>query len=481
MRLAQEGGDRLGGDRPDPIDGRKRQEVLAGRPSGGGAHGFGEGLPAPVTLGQRAAGRRRQPRAGMVDLHRHRRIGPRVGDELVRQRQQLVARLGPQAVQLLQLDIGWAGRLFGRPHHRPFQVLKAVEGARQVQGRGLADVADAERDQEAVEADRAPRIDVAHQIGDRCLAVALALAQDGELGLVPGQAEDVGRLGDPALVQESLQLLLANALDVEGPPRDEVDQVPDLLEGAGELARAAARHRHRPAGGGLLHHRRLQRADADAGEFIGRAAVRAIGVDGPEDLRDHIAGPLQGHGVADADVLALDLVGVVQGGVADHHAADRHRMQPRDRGQGARTAHLDVDGLQGGGGLLGGELVGDGPAGRAGDEAETLLPVQPVDLIDHPVDVVGQGWTGGPGLAIGVQQAGGVQGSPGAVVGDEAPGLQPGQGLALGVGEVRADLAPGVGEELQRPFGGDRRIDLAQRARREVARIGIGALAGLQG
>ncbi len=52
-------------------------------------------------------------------------------------------------------------------------------------------------------------------------------------------------------------------------------------------------------------------------------------------------------------------------------------------------------------------------------------------------------------------------------------------GLELGSGEGLADLAPGVGEELERTRGGDARVELAQRAGGEVARIGEGRLAGL--
>jgi hypothetical protein len=44
-----------------------------------------------------------------------------------------------------------------------------------------------------------------------------------------------------------------------------------------------------------------------------------------------------------------------------------------------------------------------------------------------------------------------------------------------------AGQAPGIGEEPQRPLGADLRIDLAQRAGGEVAGIGVGALAGLEG
>ena len=51
-------------------------------------------------------------------------------------------------------------------------------------------------------------------------------------------------------------------------------------------------------------------------------------------------------------------------------------------------------------------------------------------------------------------------------------------GAELGRGEGLADFAPGVGEKLQRPLGGHARIELAQRAGGEVARIGVDRLPG---
>ncbi len=52
------------------------------------------------------------------------------------------------------------------------------------------------------------------------------------------------------------------------------------------------------------------------------------------------------------------------------------------------------------------------------------------------------------------------------------------QRLVLALREGRADLAPGIGEELQRPFSGDVRVELAQGAGGGIAGIGEGRLAG---
>ena len=211
-----------------------------------------------------------------------------------------------------------------------------------------------------------------------------------ELGAPFAQAEDVGRALQPAALSEERQLLLAQPLDVEGAAGHEMAQVGELLERTGELPGAAAHHGLRTRSGGLLGQRRVQRARAVGRECEGLGARRPLFQDHADDLRDHVAGALQDHRVADPDVLARDLVGVVQGGVDHHHAAHRHRLQPRHRRDRPGAAHLDVDGLQDRAGLLGRELPCDGPAWRARDEAQTLLPVQAIDLVDDAIDVIGE-------------------------------------------------------------------------------------------
>ena len=118
---------------------------------------------------------------------------------------------------------------------------------------------------------------------------------------------------------------------------------------------------------------------------------RALLQDHAEDLRDHVAGALHNHGVADAHVLAGDLVLVVQRRILHDHAADGDRLQLRNRRQRARAADLDFDAAQDRGRLLGREFVRGGPARRARHEAQPLLQIEPVHLVDHAVDVVSRG------------------------------------------------------------------------------------------
>ena len=106
------------------------------------------------------------------------------------------------------------------------------------------------------------------------------------------------------------------------------------------------------------------------------------------DLRDDVAGPLEDDRVPDPQVLAPDLVDVVERRVADRRAADEDRRHVRDRGHRAGAPDVDLDLLELRGDLLGRELVRRRPARRAADEAELSLLRERVDLDDDPVGLV---------------------------------------------------------------------------------------------
>ncbi len=308
-------------------------------------------------------------------------------------------------------------------------------------------MADAQGEDEPVQRDGPPGLDRRHQVADRGLAIAVPLAQGLQRRLVAGQAEDVRGFADQALLVEGGELLLSQALDVERAPRDEQLEVLDPLERAGEFARAAAHHGLHPGRRGLPRQRSLERTGADLGKGVGRRPRRPGREHRPDHLRDHVPGPLDDHRVADAHVLPGDLVGVVQGGVAHGRPTDEHRRQLGDGGDRPSAADLELDAFERGRRLLGGELVGDGPAGLAAGEAQPLLPVQPVDLVDHPVDVVAE-----PGAAalqgpVDGEQALHVLDPLRQGIGPHAPRLELPQGLGLGGGERGAGLAPRIGEE----------------------------------
>ena len=237
---------------------------------------------------------------------------------------------------------------------------------------------------------------------------------------------------------------------------------------AGKLARTAG---HRFALG--PEHRRSERAGARVREDERRCVRRAFVFDDTNDLRNDVAGALDDDGIADPDVLACDLILVVQRRPADHDAADRDRLELGDRRQGAGTSDLDVDAVEHGLGLLGRKLVRDRPARGPADHAEPLLQVEPIDLVDHAVDVVAEPGARLGELCMGRQRTVGVGAERAVIVDLEPPSAQPVEERPIGFAGRLADLAPGIGEEAELARCCDLRVELPQRPGRRIARIGV--------
>src|SRR5213079_2950064 len=91
--------------------------------------------------------------------------------------------------------------------------LPRAVAARQRQRRGLADMAHAERIDKTLERNPPPPPDRLEQIAHRGLAVAFDLLQP-EFRIARLQREDIGRLFHPAVLEEELDLLFAEAIDV---------------------------------------------------------------------------------------------------------------------------------------------------------------------------------------------------------------------------------------------------------------------------
>src|SRR5450432_4244730 len=143
----------------------------------------------------------------------------------------------------------------------------------------------------------------------------------------------------------------------------------------------------------------MQRARAFLREAIGFCVAGPLVEHDVDDLRDDVAGALDDDGVADPDIAALaqlfavaadalDVILVVQRDILDDDAADADRFKFADRRERAGAPDLDLDIPEHGHGALGRELVRDRPARRTRHEAEALLPVEAVDLVDHAVDIV---------------------------------------------------------------------------------------------
>ena len=102
-------------------------------------------------------------------------------------------------------------------------------------------------------------------------------------------------------------------------------------------------------------------------------------------LRDDVARLLDGDGVADADVLAREVLVVVEGRAADGRPREEDRLELGDGRQDARPPHLDDDRRHPRRRLLGRELVGEGPARELRRRPEPLLVEDGAHLQDGAV------------------------------------------------------------------------------------------------
>src|SRR4051812_41927721 len=172
-----------------------------------------------------------------------------------------------------------------------------------------------------------------------------------------------------------------------------------LLVRASELAGAAGAGALFAGGGFLAHHVGVQRTWALLRKVIWFGVLRPLVDDDVDHLRDDVAGALDDDGIAYPYVAALaqllavaadapDVVLVVQRDVLHDDAADADRLELPAGGERAGAPDLDLDVAQHGDGALRGKFVRDRPARSPRHEAEPFLPVQPVDLVHHAIDVV---------------------------------------------------------------------------------------------
>src|SRR5207237_3099385 len=137
---------------------------------------------------------------------------------------------------------------------------------------------------------------------------------------------------DEAVLPEDTDRLLADAVDVGD--RSPVDQGLEATGGAGAV-RAAV---HRLALG-LHHFEAAERAVRRHPELLRTAPMRPRRTD---DLRNDVACALDDDVVALADLLAVDVLFVVQRRAGDRDAADLHRLHDRPRVESAGAAHTDA-------------------------------------------------------------------------------------------------------------------------------------------
>ena len=105
---------------------------------------------------------------------------------------------------------------------------------------------------------------------------------------------------------------------------------------------------------------------------------------------NHIARAAHHNGVAHANIFARHFGLIVQRGVGYRYAAHKHGFKPRHRRDRPRASHLHINRFNRGQGFFGGEFVRNRPARRARHEAELMLLPQIVHFHHHAVNFIGQ-------------------------------------------------------------------------------------------
>ena len=246
--------------------------------------------------------------------------------------------------------------------------------------------------------------------------------------------------------------------------------------------RLEAARRARPVRA-AVHRLALRLDDLDAAERAVRrhperlrpGPVRARGAD---DLRDHVAGALDDHVVARADLLAVDVLLVVEGRARDGDAADLDRLEHRPRVERAGAADADPDLVQARHGRQRRPLERARPARAPVQRAEPLLLVERVDLDHDPVDLVvelGAGAAPRRGSAPRPPRRRSTRSANGFVGKPRSRSQRERVRSASRAGEAVAD-AGAVDPDRERPLRRDRRVLLPQRAGGGVARVRPGRL-----
>ena len=212
--------------------------------------------------------------------------------------------------------------------------------------------------------------------------LAVLLGHGGQ-DILPLEGIDIGHILDRPGLDQLFDDLDAQAGDIHGAARDEMLHVAHQLGRAGGVDAV-------PGHLALEMLDRLPAGGTGRGRNIGLFRAGAQVHDRADDVGDDLAGALDQHPVADADILLGDIVEVVQGGIPDDDAIDLDRLQDGLGGQHTRAADLHLDAQQLRGDFTGRELEGDGAARVLADEAQLARQGQVVDLDDHAVGLVGQ-------------------------------------------------------------------------------------------
>ncbi|MNO79336.1 hypothetical protein D3C76_705020 [compost metagenome] len=359
--------------------------------------------------------------------------------------------------------------------------LQRTQGACQHLGCLLADI----RNPEGVDESRQARVLAVfygtEQLVARYLGKTFKIDNVFELERV-----EIGRRTYQALIHQLLDTLVAQTFDVHRTSRHEVNDRLLQLRTAGKTPDAAI---HRAFADRLAAFAALDQLRAlDMGTahraLLGNlhrpGVFRTTLHDHLHHLRNHVTGTADDHRVADHQAQARDFVHVVQRGVGHRDARDLDRFQTRHRRHRPGAADLEFHIEQLGEFFHRREFVGDGPTRLTGAKAQFALGGNAVDLEYDAVDFIRQRTATLTDVAVVIQALGDAVRQFQLMTDRHAPGLELLQIADVRIGDVRRHLADAVAAELQRAIGGDLRVQLAQTARRRVARVGEGLAADFQ-
>ncbi len=108
----------------------------------------------------------------------------------------------------------------------------------------------------------------------------------------------------------------------------------------------------------------------------------------PNHFRDYFTCPLDNDRIANADVLASDIIFVVQSRLLDGYPAHRDWLQDGVGIERAGSANADVDVSETGSALDGGELVGDCPSRLMANISQSCLQVKLVHFDHNPIGFI---------------------------------------------------------------------------------------------
>ena len=118
--------------------------------------------------------------------------------------------------------------------------------------------------------------------------------------------------------------------------------------------------------------------------FLARALVAHY----TQHLGNNLARLINHNSIANANILRLDKILVMQCCTANHAAAQSHRRQHRRRRQHARAAYAPVNILQRSFRLFRRIFKGDGPARVLAGGTQSVLLLHRIDLDDRAIRIV---------------------------------------------------------------------------------------------